>query len=141
MNRLVDPRVLGYTTLRLAIGVTMLVHGTNRITGISKFVDQVITMFSKTSLPHFLLASYGSILPPVELISGILITVGLFTRLGLTLGGLWMVSLIFGSTLIEKYDVVGVQLIYAIIYFLLLFHIDHNLIALDAWLKRKSIKA
>jgi thiosulfate dehydrogenase [quinone] large subunit len=125
-------KILGYTTLRLAIGMSMLIHGVVRLPKIGTFTAATVKMFSASPLPPFAVAAFARITPPVELAIGLLVSLGLATRLGLTLGGAWMVILIFGSTLIEKYDVVGIQLIYSLIFFQLLQHLEQNRLSLDA---------
>ena len=47
-----------------------------------------------------------------------------------------MVALIFGSTLIEKYDVVGIQLVYSLIFFQLSQHLEQNALSLDTLIAR-----
>jgi thiosulfate dehydrogenase (quinone) large subunit len=74
--------------------------------------------------------------PPVELLIGSFLLLGLFTRSGLILGGLWMVVLIFGSSLVEQFNVVGIQLIYSLIFSALLYYQDANHISIDHWLER-----
>ena len=48
-----------------------------------------------------------------------------------------MVILIFGSTLIENYEVVSIQLLYSLIFFLLLQHLDQNIISVDGLIIRR----
>ena len=48
-----------------------------------------------------------------------------------------MVVLIFGSTLIEKYDAVGIQLVYSLIFFRLLQHLDQNTLSIDGLIARR----
>jgi thiosulfate dehydrogenase [quinone] large subunit len=125
------PEVLGYTTLRLGIGMSMLIHGVTRIGNISAFTQQLVSHFAKTWLPDALVIGFACITPPVELLIGILVVLGLFTRQGLVAGGIWMVALIFGSTLAGDYDVVGIQLLYSLIFFLLLRHEALNELSFD----------
>lgn len=126
-----EPAVLGYTTLRLGIGMSMLIHGVGRIGNIPAFAQQLVAHFSKTWLPHALVVGFAYVTPFVELLIGILVLLGLFTRLGLVAGGLWMVALIFGSTLAADYDIVGIQLIYSLIFFVLLQHERLNDLSFD----------
>jgi thiosulfate dehydrogenase (quinone) large subunit len=130
-------KALGYATLRLAIGMSMLLHGIGRFHKIPAFAAQTVKMFADSPLPAPAVDAFARITPFVEFAIGLSVLLGLATRWGLTLGGLWMVLLIFGSTLIEKYDIVGIQLIYSLIFFHLLMHIEHNAISLDALLARK----
>jgi thiosulfate dehydrogenase [quinone] large subunit len=127
--------VLGYTTLRLAIGMSMLIHGATRIGRIPAFESHILSQFSGTWLPKPALVVFAHLTPPVELLIGALVLPGLFTRLGLFAGGVWMVILIFGSTLVASYDVVGIQLLYSLIFFVLLEHEDWNELSLDRMLR------
>jgi thiosulfate dehydrogenase [quinone] large subunit len=130
--------VLGYTTLRLAIGMSMFFHGVTRFPKIDAFATATVKLFAGSTLPAFAVDAFARITPPVELAIGFLVLFGLATRFALTLGGLWMVLLIFGSTLIEKYDVVGIQLVYSLIFFLLLQHLEDNTLSLDALIWRRG---
>jgi len=130
-------RVLGYTTLRLAIGMSMLMHGLDRLPKASAFTEATVKMFAGSPLPAFAVAGFAWATPPVETLIGLLVLFGFLTRLGLTLGGLWMVALIFGSTLIAKYDAVGIQLIYSLIFFVLLQHLEQNALSMDGVIARR----
>jgi hypothetical protein len=57
---------------------------------------------------------------------------GLFTRWALTLGGLLITALIFGTALRSDWTTVGIQMIYAITYYLLLLNRVDNAFSLDA---------
>lgn len=126
-----SPACLGYTVLRLAIGMSMLIHGAGRLPKIAAFTDATVKMFADSPLPTFAVVAFARITPPVEALVGVLVCLGLATRFGLTLGGLWMVALIFGSTLIEKYEFVGFQLIYSLVFYHLLLGMSHNVWSLD----------
>ena len=128
---------LGYATLRLAIGMSMLIHGLGRLPKLSAFTQATVKLFAGSPLPAFAVAAFARITPPIELLIGLLVLFGFATRLGLTLGGLWMVVLIFGSTLIEKYDAVGIQLIYSLIFFHLLQHLDRNTLSIDGLIAKR----
>lgn len=129
-------KALGYAALRLAIGMSLLGHGVARFPKIDAFAGQMLKMFAGAPLPLAAVNAFARVTPFVEFAIGLSVVLGLATRWGLTLGGLWMVLLIFGSTLIEKYDIVGIQLIYSLIFFHLLMHIEHNALSLDALLSR-----
>ncbi len=131
-------RVLGYTTLRLAIGMSMLIHGVGRLPKEAAFTEATLKLFAGSPLPAFAVAAFARVTPPVEALIGVLVLLGLATRFGLTLGGLWMVALIFGSALIEKYDAVGIQLIYALIFFVLQQYLPQNVLSVDGFLERRA---
>jgi thiosulfate dehydrogenase [quinone] large subunit len=131
-------RILGYAILRLAIGMSMLIHGLVRLPKISAFADTTVKLFASSPLPSFAVDAFARLTPPVELAIGLLVLFGVASRFGLALGGLWMVVLIFGSALIEKFDVVGIQLIYALIFFHLLQHLEQNTLSIDGLMARRS---
>ena len=139
LNSNTSARILGYTTLRLAIGMSMLIHGLGRLPHDSEFTGATVKLFAKSPLPAFAVAAFARVTPPVESVIGLMVLFGLATRVGLTLGGLWMVLLIFGSTLIEKYDVVGIQLIYSLIFFHLLQHLEQNRLSIDSLARRRGV--
>ncbi|HEY2587272.1 MAG TPA: DoxX family protein [Tepidisphaeraceae bacterium] len=128
----VRPQTLGYAVLRLAIGISMLIHGVVRFPKIPTFAAQTVKMFAGSPLPPAVVGAFARLTPFVEFAIGLSVILGLATKSGLTLGGLWMVLLIFGSTLIEKYDIVGIQLLYSLVFFHLLIHHEHNAFSLDA---------
>ena len=132
-----SPAILGYTTLRLAIGMSMLIHGVARIPKYSAFVQATTAQFVHSPLPQLSVAAFARITPPVELLIGLLVFFGFQTPLGLTAGGLWMVLLIFGSTLIENFNIVAIQLLYALIFCYLLQHTDQNRLSLDGLIQIK----
>jgi thiosulfate dehydrogenase [quinone] large subunit len=136
MNERFPAPVLGYTTLRLAIGMSMLIHGVVRLPKIEAFTRATLKMFADSPLPAFAVSTFARITPPVEFLVGLLVLLGLATRFGLTLGGIWMVALIFGSTLIEKFDLVGIQLLYSLIFFLLLQYLERNTFSIDSVIRR-----
>jgi thiosulfate dehydrogenase [quinone] large subunit len=130
--------ILGYTGLRVAMGVAMLTHGIARAGHIPAFVESTVKMFASSILPAEAVRMFAWVVCPVEFLIGISVLFGLATRLGLLLGALWMAILIFGSTLIEKYDVVGIQLIYSVIFFLLLVYARYNAVSLDGLFFKKD---
>jgi thiosulfate dehydrogenase [quinone] large subunit len=133
-----DSAVLGYTTLRLGIGMSMLVHGLNRIGHIPAFAQQMVSLFAKTWLPGPAVVAFAYLTPLVELLIGALVMPGLFTQPALVAGGLWMVALIFGSTLAQDYNVVGIQLLYSLIFFLLLRHEALNELSADRLIRGRN---
>jgi thiosulfate dehydrogenase (quinone) large subunit len=132
------PQVLGYATLRLAIGMSMLIHGLDRVVAFHQFAEKTDKMFADSWLPRSAVVGFAYTVPPVELTIGVLVLFGLFTRTGLLIGGLWMVVLIFGSSLIEQFDVVGIQLVYSLIFSALLYYHDANQISIDGYFGRDA---
>jgi thiosulfate dehydrogenase [quinone] large subunit len=75
------------------------------------------------------------------MVLGTLITVGLFTRWALTLGGLLITALIFGTALRSDWATVGIQMIYSITYYLLLVNRTDNRFSVDALLRSNPSSA
>ena len=131
-----SPPVVGYTMLRLAIGMSMLIHGLGRLPQYSAFVETTVKQFARSPLPPAAVTALAQITPPIETVIGLLVFFGFRTWLGLAAGGLWMVPLVFGSTLIENYDIVAIQLLYSLIFCYLLQHLDQNELSVDSLIQR-----
>jgi thiosulfate dehydrogenase (quinone) large subunit len=125
---------LAYAVFRLTLGINILVHGAGRIfgPGAEAFASTTAAEFSKTALPAGMVHAFLFVLPFSELVLGVLTTLGLFTRWALTLGGLMIAALIFGTAMRSDWNTVGVQMIYAITYYLLLVNRDYNRFSLDS---------
>lgn len=132
-----SPSVAGYTMLRWAIGMSMLIHGLGRLPKYSAFVEATVKQFVHSPLPTAAVTAFARITPPVETVIGLLVFFGFRTWLGLATGGLWMVFLIFGSTMIEHYDIVAIQLLYSLIFCYLLQHLDQNELSVDRLTQRR----
>jgi thiosulfate dehydrogenase (quinone) large subunit len=133
-----SPQVIGYTLLRLAMGMSMLIHGLGRLPKYSAFVDATVKQFAHSPLPALAVMAFARITPPVEIVIGLLVFFGFGTWLGLAAGGLWMVLLVFGSTLIENYNIVAIQLLYSLIFCYLLQHLDQNELSMDSLIQRRT---
>ena len=68
---------------------------------------------------------------------GALLVVGLFTRGVLTVAFLLIAALVFGSSVCQDWPTVGVQLIYALAYFVLLTYVDRDELSVDKWRRTK----
>ena len=132
--------VIAYAILRLSFGVNIMLHGLSRLlAGPSGFLGYLNHYFEHAPLiPKSFLPVFGAVLPPVETALGLLLLLGLFTRLALIAGGLVMAALVFGTNLAQDWNVAGLQLIYCFLYYYLLARRrELNLWSLDRWLRRK----
>lgn len=127
---------LAYFLLRISLGLNFLGHGLVRFPKMEGFRNWMIGEFQASILPSFVTSIFATILPFIEFSVGVLLILGLFTRQTLVAGAVVMIGLIFGSCLIEKWEFVGFQMIYAICFYLLLYHLSNNAISLD---KRKTL--
>jgi len=113
-----------YLLLRLFMGVDLFCHGFARIfTGahLSGFAEGMVKNMASSPLPQSLTLATGYAVPPVELVIGILLLLGIFTRFALILASLLMLVLVFGVGMKQDWAVAGQQLLYALVLFVLLF--------------------
>ncbi len=132
-------RQLAYFVFRLTLGINILVHGAGRIfgPGADAFATTTAAEFTKTALPSGMVHAFLIVVPFAEAILGLLTTLGLFTRWSLTLGALLIAALVFGTAMRSDWTTVGVQMIYAITYYLLLVNRSANRFSLDTLLEKK----
>jgi thiosulfate dehydrogenase (quinone) large subunit len=134
MNRI--DKQLAYLVLRLALGVNMFIHGAGRLGGnYEKFVAETVSQFTNSPMPASSVSIFAHTIPFLETTIGALLVLGFATRFVSVIGGLTMVSLIFGMGILQKWDIVGIQMIYVLYYFLLLFLIEWNRYSVDGWLR------
>ncbi|MGA9631887.1 MAG: DoxX family protein [Candidatus Acidiferrales bacterium] len=143
LDEMARDRGMAYGIFRLALGINILIHGAGRIfgQGVVGFAAKTAEEFGATALPHW--AVYGFLLavPFIEAALGSLLTLGLFTRWALVAGGLLMIGLIFGTAMRSDWPTVGIQMIYSITYFLLLFYRRHNVFSVDSLVTRSRVRA
>jgi thiosulfate dehydrogenase (quinone) large subunit len=127
--------VLAFFTLRLALGVNELMHGVTRIfmgQGLAGFRAFTLNQFKDAPLPVWMVSSYASVVPICELIIGVLLILGLWTRWALTLAALLMVGIIFGTALRGDWQLVFLQMFYSFLYAAMLMWRRYDVWSLDA---------
>jgi uncharacterized membrane protein YphA (DoxX/SURF4 family) len=136
-------RWMAYGIFRLALGINIFIHGMVRIfgPGPAEFASKTAGTFASTPLPSWAVHGFLLALPFVESALGIFLILGLFTRWALAAGGLVMICLIFGTGVRSDWQIVGIQMIYSIAYFLLLFYRRYNALSLDSFAARFRAKA
>lgn len=124
---------VAYLLMRATIGVNILVHGVSRLlAGMTTFAHSLISIFQRTPLPVWSVYTFGIVLPWLEAFLGLLLLIGLSTRIAL-IGGLLLIFVLeFGSNLRQDWESAGLQLIYASIYAVLLAYRSRNIYSLDA---------
>jgi thiosulfate dehydrogenase [quinone] large subunit len=125
-----------YLLARLPIGMSFLGHGLQRLPILAKFSAGMVNGFSKSFIPGALVQPFSLGLPFVELLLGILLLLGLFTRFATILGVIVMLALIFGSTSLGQWDNVFIQLMYSAYLALLYYFLPYNTISVDGWRKK-----
>jgi thiosulfate dehydrogenase [quinone] large subunit len=128
---------LAHGVLRLTLGVNIALHGLTRLgSGVGAFALATVAQFSGTPLPPGLVRLFATALPVVESTLGLLVLVGLWTRFALVAGGLLMTALVFGTALRSDWTTLGIQMVYAVVYFLLLAFRPRDRFSLDRLLER-----
>lgn len=133
-----DPDLsLAYLLLRATLGVNIMLHGVVRLlAGSGHFVSTLTQQFHSTPLPQPLVAAFAYSLPWIEAVLGLLVLIGLFTRVALSLGALLILVLTFGSSLLQDWQVAGLQLIYAAVYAALMALLSADRFSVDTLLHR-----
>jgi uncharacterized membrane protein YphA (DoxX/SURF4 family) len=78
---------------RLILGIVLVWAGLSKVTS-PKVSAQAVRAYQ--ILPYNFAAYFGYALPVVEIVVGLLLVVGLFTRVSAVVGGLLMLTFIFG---------------------------------------------
>jgi thiosulfate dehydrogenase [quinone] large subunit len=121
-----------YLLARLPIAVSMFGHGLERIPKLQGFSNHLTEQFGKSWLPSALVMPFSYVLPFLELITGFLLILGLFTRFSCILGVIIMLALIFGSSMIEQWENVFTQIIYGAYFALLYYFAVYNRYSIDS---------
>jgi len=130
---------LSFLLARLAVGMSMFGHGLVRLPKLQSFSHWMVGQFEKSMLPEIIVTPFSYILPIAELLVGIFLLIGLFTRQALVAGSLVMIALIFGSSMIEEWGAIPSQLIHAAFFsILLIFEKSYNSFAVDLILEKNK---
>ena len=125
-------RRLAYAMLRFTLGLSILMHGLVRLPHLSAFADATAKLFVNTLLPAFTVRLFALGLAFVEAAVGLLVLLGLWTRWALFFGALTMAALVFGTALRSEWNTLAIQLLYALIYAVLIATREYNQYSLDA---------
>lgn len=131
-----------YVILRVAIGLDLLGHGAIRLFGnFAGFRGWLVQFFANSPMPDFLVELGGWTIPPIELILGVFLLVGFKTRPSVLLASLVMLGLMAGTCVVQKWEILSLQLNYIFFYCLILaFHrFDSN--GIDKGFKLRMTKA
>jgi thiosulfate dehydrogenase (quinone) large subunit len=139
-NTIFKPKdlTLAHLGLRLLLGVNFFNHGFTRIGNIPGFVEETVKTLEGSYFPEPLVRINAFIVPIVELVVGILITLGLATRLALVVTFALMVMLMMGVTSVQNWQAASSQLVYGIVLFILLATCQYNVFSLDSWWRKRN---
>jgi thiosulfate dehydrogenase [quinone] large subunit len=122
---------IAYALFRITLGLDMFLHGVMRLPTLGAWVDTTAKLFENTILPMPLVRGFLYFLPFPEGLIGALLILGFFTRTALIAGSLTIIILVFGTGTRQDWTTVGLQMIYALYYFLMLARLDDNWLAVD----------
>jgi thiosulfate dehydrogenase (quinone) large subunit len=128
---------LAHGLARVALGLNIAMHGYGRLPNLAGFANGMVKQFEATFLPGPLVYMTGCGIAIGEAIIGTLLFLGLLCRPALVIGTLLMLLLIFGSTLIQQWEIVSVQMIDVAFYTGLLATVRYDRFSLDGLRKRK----
>jgi thiosulfate dehydrogenase [quinone] large subunit len=128
---------LAHGLARVALGLNIAMHGYSRLPNLAGFGNGMVKQFDATFLPGPLVYATGCGIAIGEAIIGTLLFLGLLCRPALVIGTLLMLLLIFGSTLIQQWDIVSVQMIDIAFYTGLLATVRYDRFSLDGLRQRK----
>lgn len=120
-----------YALVRLSLGVNILMHGVSRLDNLAGFAEKVGRGFEGTFVPVALGTALAYPIPIFEAAIGALLTIGLWTYGAAVAGALLMIPLIFGTNLMQQWNVAGLQLVYVGLYFILIAFAHHDGYSLD----------
>lgn len=120
-----------YLLLRVSMGVNLLGHGLARIPKLSVFAEGMTKSFEKSWLPQPFVHLFSTTLPFLELVIGAMLILGFKTRIANCAGAVLIIALLFGSSTIENWEAMGIQMIYALFFYILISRLEDNRYALD----------
>ncbi|MGK4008971.1 MauE/DoxX family redox-associated membrane protein [Sorangium sp. So ce1036] len=126
-------RIWAHACLRLVLGTNIAVHGLARVRDAAGFGAKLAADFDGL-LPSWLVGPFGAAVPFLELGIGVAVLLGLRLREALAAGGVLLASLTFGMGLRQQWEVVGLQLVYALAYWALLYRMEDARLTADALL-------
>lgn len=128
---------IAYFILRATMGVNLFLHGFTRMIGdYLGFINWMTKEFEASILPTILVKTFAWIISPIEVMIGICLILGFSTLPALSAGACLMAVLISGQSLIQHWDVVSTEMLYAFMFFFLLEKYHLNTFSLDEWRKK-----
>ena len=123
---------IAYGLLRIAFGINFLLHGLIRIySGVGAFAAKTVEQMGKSPMPHGFVNAFAHAIPFIEVLLGLALIFGVLTRATLICGAVFMMALTIGVASNQEWNVAGQQLLYSVVFFLLLFLREYNGLAVE----------
>jgi len=116
---------VAYLLVRLTMGFHMFAHGGVRLPILQKFAGETATEFAGIRLiglplfPSWFVYPFSLSVPPVEFAVGVLLILGLKTRLASIVGGVVILLLMFGNVARVNFGTAHLMWLYVLIFALL----------------------
>src|SRR5687768_6688012 len=116
---------VAYLMVRLTMGFHMFAHGAVRLPILTEFAGQTVTEFAPVRLiglpffPAWLVSPFMLSVPVVEFSVGVLLILGLKTKLASVAGGVTMLLLMFGTVARMNFGTAHLMWFYVLIFALL----------------------
>lgn len=115
-----------YLFIRILVGINFFTHGLVRLPKINAFSNWMVTTYESTFLPKVMVQIFSQTVPYIELLLGAALFLGIYTYKTTIAIGVLLTVLLFGACLLEKWDWVAFQMIYALCAYLLISRIEDN---------------
>ncbi len=122
--------------LRLPVGILFLVGGVGKFRGFEKFSDALHQQFDRTFLAGAVLLAFIHLLPFVEVVLGVTLVLGVFTRYALIGASATLIVLFFGKALVGDGVTCAQIMIYLFVTVFALRCCSTNLFSLDSFIQR-----
>lgn len=120
-----------YFFLRVSMGINFFGHGLVRLTKLQDFADGMTKSFEKSWLPQLFVQIFSTALPFLEFTIGLMLIIGCKMRIATMAGASLIILLLFGSSTVENWEAMGIQMIYAGLFYILISRMDDNALSLD----------
>ncbi len=121
--------------IRISMGPIFLVFGIGKLARYTDTLDFISAGFLESWIPHWLALTAAGLIPILETLIGLSLTLGLKYRWGLVSLGALMALLMFGMAVQGNHEVVARNLLYMIIAIIGLQASGENPYSLDRYLK------
>lgn len=124
-------RKIAYLFVRLSMAVSMLTHGIVRLPKLTAFSDGMVAQFNRSMLSEGLVRPWAYAVPWIELVLGITLLLGLFTRVSAIAGAVLLLVLMGGSGMVENWGAFPSQLMHIAFFLAIILYRKYNSFALD----------
>lgn len=129
-----------YFFVKLPMALSLLGHGLVRLPKLQVFSDWMVGFMAKSYLPELMIRGFSYLVPFVEVLTGVLLLLGFFTRQTIYLALALMALFVFGNTTIENWEAITSELLHAAYLVALLYLIPHDRFSVDWCRSKKGVR-